>query len=405
MSRSKGSITPRLAEEMIRSRMQCMPIESLPLGQCVGGTLRESIAAERDQPPFDRVAMDGIAGDSDTWRRGQRRLMLQGVQAAGAPQVRLASKDHAIEVMTGAVLPAGCDCVVPVEQIDIEDGCVTIKSSAALTPFHNVHRRGSDGRQGSLLLVSGTRLRAPEIAIAASAGKAHVCVSRQPAVVVVSTGDELIEPGEPIADFQVRRSNAYAIAATLRDRGFARVSDDHIRDDESSLVERFALHLRAHDVLVLNGGMSMGRFDLVPQALRQAGVEQVFHRVAQRPGMPMWFGVGPTGQAVFGLPGNPVAALTCLIRYVIPALAASMGTKGSAPEQLALAAPVTVDRPLAHFLPVSVGHDDSGRPWANPRPTNGSGDFLSLAGTDGFVELPPGPNTYPQGFVATVYRW
>lgn len=382
-----------------------MPIESLPIIQCAGATLRESISAERDQPPFDRVAMDGIAGDSNTWRHGERRLKLQAVQAAGAPQSQLARKDHAIEVMTGAILPLGCDCVVPIEHLDVEDGYVTIRSSADLSPFHNVHRRGSDAQQGALLLGSGVRLRAPEIAVAASAGMARLRVSRQPAVAAVSTGDELIEPGKPIADFQVRRSNAYAIAAALLQRGLARVTEDHIRDDESKLGERLGLYLSTHDVLVLSGGVSMGRFDLVPKVLKQLGVEEVFHRISQRPGAPMWFGVGPTGQAVFGLPGNPVSTLTCLIRYVMPAIAASMRANTSAPERLALASPVTVDSPRAYFLPVSVEQDDSGRPWAHPRPTNGSGDFISLAGTDGFVELPPGPSTWPHGFVATVYRW
>jgi molybdopterin molybdotransferase len=119
----------------------------------------------------------------------------------------------------------------------------------------------------------------------------------------------------------------------------------------------------------------------------------------------MWFGIGPSGQAVFGLPGNPVSTLVCLLRYVIPAIAAMMGTRRVPHERLGLGSPVTFDLPLAYFLPVSVEHDDWGRPWANPRPTNGSGDFLSLAGTDGFVELPPGPNTYPKGFVANIYRW
>jgi len=398
-------ITPRLAEQAIDSRLQCMPIESLPLTQCIGGTLRENIYAERDQPPFDRVAMDGIAGDSETWRHGLRRLKLQGVQAAGTPRLTLARKDQAIEVMTGAVLPAGCDCVVPVEQIDVADGYATLSASAVTIPYHNVHRRGSDGRQGSLLLAAGTRLRAPEIAVAASAGMARVRVSSQPAVIVVSTGDELIEPGEPIADFQVRRSNAYAVAATLRQRGFFRVGDDHVRDDEAKLMERLETHFRTHEVVILSGGVSMGRFDLVPKVLQRLGVERVFHRIAQRPGMPMWFGLGPAGQAAFGLPGNPVSTLVCLIRYVIPAIAAAMGTKPVPPERLALAAPITVNPPLAYFLPVALEYDDWGRPWAHPRPTNGSGDFLSLTGTDGFVELPPGPNTYPKGFVTSVYRW
>jgi molybdopterin molybdotransferase len=398
-------ITPRLAEEAIYSRLTCLPIESLPLTQCVGGTLRENVYAERDHPPFDRVAMDGIAVDSGALKRGLKRFRIQGVQAAGAPPLKLETADDAIEVMTGAMLPSGCDNVIPVEQLEMADGFATLTSNVVTASFHNVHRRGSDSRQGKLLLESGTLLRAPEIAVAASAGMARVRVSSQPAIMVISTGDELIEPGDPIAEFQVRRSNAYAVAATLRKRGFGRVGDDHVIDDEALLRKRLELHLTTHEVLVLSGGVSMGKFDLVPKVLMQLGVQEVFHNIAQRPGKPMWFGVGPHGQAVFGLPGNPVSTLVCLIRYVIPAIAEAMGTKRMAPERLALAAPVSFNPPLAYFLPVTIEHDDWGRPWAHPKPTNGSGDFLSLAGTDGFVELPPGPNTYPKCFVTSVYRW
>jgi molybdopterin molybdotransferase len=398
-------ITPRLAEEAIYSRLTCLPIESLPLTQCVGATLRENIYAERDQPPFDRVAMDGMAVDSEALRRGLKRFRIQGVQAAGAPPLRLGSAEAAIEVMTGAILPPGSDCVIPIEQLEVAEGYVSLSAAVVNSPYHNVDRRGCDSRQGALLLETGTLLRAPEIAVAASAGMARVRVSSQPAVMIVSTGDELIEPGDPIADYQVRRSNAYAVAATLRTRGFGRVGDDHVPDNEALMRERLALHLTTHEVVVLSGGVSMGKFDLVPKVLQQLGVQQVFHKIAQRPGRPMWFGIGPQGQAVFGLPGNPVSTLVCLIRYVIPAIAEAMGTKRALPERLALAAPVTFQHPLTYFLPVAIDHDDWGRPWANPRRPNGSGDFLSLTGTDGFVELPPGPNTYPKGFVTTVFRW
>src|SRR5208282_3523827 len=156
------------------------------------------------------------------------------------------------------------------------------------------------------------------------------------------------------ADFQVRRSNAYAVAATLRKRGFARVGDDHLLDDEAMLHERLGLHLTTHEVLVLSGGVSMGKFDLVPKVLLQLGVQEVFHKIAQRPGKPMWFGIGPQGQAVFGLPGNPVSTLVCLIRYVIPAIAAAMGTKREVPERFALASPVNYETPLTYFLPVTI---------------------------------------------------
>jgi molybdopterin molybdotransferase len=398
-------MTPQLAEEAISSRLTCLPIESLPLTQCVGGTLRENIYAERDLPPFDRVCMDGIAVDSDVLRCGLRRFNIQATQAAGSPALTLTRSENAIEVMTGAILPLATDCVIPVEQYDVADGVASLTSAVVTSSYHNVQRRGADGRVGELLLTTGTLLRAPEIAVAASAGMARVRVSSQPAVMIVSTGDELIEPGEPIAEHQIRRSNAYAVAATLRERGFGRVGDDHVLDDEAMLRERLALHLATHDVVVLSGGISMGKFDLVPKALLQLGVQEVFHSVAQRPGRPMWFGIGPRGQVVFGLPGNPVSTLVCLIRYVIPAIAEAMGARRVLRERLALASPVTFKPPLTYFLPVSIESDDWGRHWANPRPPNGSGDFLSLAGTDGFVELPPGPNTYPKGFVTSMYRW
>jgi molybdopterin molybdotransferase len=294
---------------------------------------------------------------------------------------------------------------VPVEQLTVTDGFAQINAAAPIAAHLNVHRRASDGRQGALLLESGTLLRAPEIAVAASAGMARVRVSHQPAIMVISTGDELIEPGEPITDYQVRRSNAYAVAATLRQRGYGRIGDDHVLDDEVSLRERLALHLTTHEVVILSGGVSMGRYDLVPKVLMHLGVSEVFHKVAQRPGKPMWFGIGPQGQAVFGLPGNPVSTLVCLIRYVLPGIAAAMGSTRDPSERIALAAPVTVQSALTYFLPVAVQIDDWGRAWADPKPTNGSGDFLSLSGTDGFAEIPPGPNTHPKGFVTPVYRW
>jgi molybdopterin molybdotransferase len=398
-------LTPAQAETLIGEQLACLPIESLPLVQCAGAVLRENVYAERDQPPFDRVAMDGIALASTAARGGSRRYRIQGVQAAGDPPQTLGSGDACIEVMTGAVLPAECDAVVPVEQIATRDGTAELGSGVTIEPWQNVHRRGSDSRQGALLLSTGMRLSAPEIAIAASAGMARIRVSAQPAMVVISTGNELIEPGEAILPHQVRRSNVYAVAAALRRHGFNRVADDHLADDADQLRRRLKFHLDTHDVLILSGGVSMGRFDLVPRALEELGVRPIFHKVAQRPGKPLWFGVAGSGAAIFALPGNPVSTLVCLARYVFPALYAAMGENARSVERIALGGPVKVDPALAFFLPVRTELDDWGRPWAMPRPTNGSGDFTSLAGTDGFVELPPGPNTYPKGFVTRLYRW
>jgi molybdopterin molybdotransferase len=398
-------LTPAEADKLIGQHLACLPIESLPLAQCAGAVLRENVYAERDQPPFDRVAMDGIAIDSATVRAGTRKLRIQAMQAAGDPPLTLESRNACIEVMTGAMLPAGCDAVIPVEQIEVVEGEARIAPSVNADSWHNVHRRGSDKRQGSLLLSAGARLSAPEVAIAASAGMARVRVSLHPAVVVISTGNELVEPGDPILPHQVRRSNAYGVVAALHRHGFQRVADDHVLDDTAALRSRLKFHLDTHDVLILSGGVSMGRLDLVPQVLEELGVRMIFHKVEQRPGKPLWFGLAHSGPAVFALPGNPVSTLVCLARYVIPALFSAMGQNAVAPERIALADAVEVNPRLAYFLPVQIDIDEWGRSWAVPRPTNGSGDFTALAGTDGFVELPPGPNTYPKGFVTKLFRW
>lgn len=397
-------LTPAQAEEQIASHLPCLPIESLPVSQCAGAILRENVYAERDQPPFDRVAMDGIAVASASLAT-TRTLHMQGTQAAGDPPLTLASPLHCIEIMTGAMLPAGCDAVVPVERINIANGKATIEAGLAVTPGVNIFQRGSDLKQGTLILATGQRLEAPQVAAAAGSGMARLRVSQQPAFMVVSTGNELIEPGEPIEAWQVRRSNAYGVVAALRRHGFARVADDHLPDDADALQERLKQHLQSYNVLVLSGGVSMGRFDLVPAALAACGVQQVFHKVAQRPGKPFWFGVTPNGGAVFALPGNPVSTLVCLARYVIPAIDHAMGLAEQPSVRIALGEAVTFTTALTGFLPVATETDEWARPWAHPVPHNGSGDFSALAGTCGFVELPPGPNTYPKGFVTKLYRW
>jgi molybdopterin molybdotransferase len=397
--------TPQQAEAAIDSKLVALPAETRALEECIGQTLREDVYAERDNPPFDRVCMDGIAVDSDAIGQGVRRFRLQATQAAGVPALALASREHAVEVMTGAVMPGGTDCVIPLEEYDLADGVITLKAKAGGPRYRNVQRRGEDSARDVPMLKAGTRLGAAEIAVVASAGLALVAVSRQPSVMVISTGDELIEPGRPIAEHQVRRSNAYAAVAALREHGLEKVSDDHLRDDERELTERLSAHLAAHDALILSGGISKGKFDLVPKVLKSLGVTEVFHEVAQRPGRPMWFGVSAQGRPVFGLPGNPVATLVCLTRYVVPALGALMSAPRAPPEPIALAEPVKFGRSMSSFLPVAVSHDERGQVRAVPRFPNGPGDFLALAGTQGFVELPPREEEFPAGYVANLYRW
>lgn len=396
-------LTPAEADAAIAAVLGQVPEQELPLAQCAGRVLRREVRAERDAPPFDRVAMDGIAVAASAGTR--RSFRIAGVQAAGSPPLTLHSTDECIEVMTGAMLPAGCDTVVPVERIRVANGSATFEDGYAPLAGQHVHRRASDARAGDLLLTPGTPLGAPEIAIAASAGLPRLAVSRLPRIAVISTGDELVEPGLPVLDHQIRRSNSHGLAAALALAGYPPGTDLHLPDDAAELQRSLARELDRHDVLVLSGGVSAGRFDHVPAALAAQGVQQVFHQVAQRPGRPLWFGIRAPGKLVFALPGNPVSVLVCLARYVIPALAAQSGARPVAERTAALARPFEFKAPLTCFLPVTLRYDRDGRTLAEPRPTGGSGDFISLAGTDGFVELPPGPAVHPMGLVVPFHHW
>lgn len=193
-------LTPAEAAALIGQHLPTLPIESLPVGLCAGAVLRENVYAERDQPPFDRVSMDGIALDASAVKAGRRRFRIAGLQAAGDPPGRLPATDCCLEAMTGAVLPSGCDAVVPVERITVVDGHATLEDGLVVEAGQNVHHRGSDQKQGALLLEAGMQLQSPDVAVAAGAGMPRLRVSQQPAVMVISTGNELIEPGEPIAE-------------------------------------------------------------------------------------------------------------------------------------------------------------------------------------------------------------
>jgi molybdopterin molybdotransferase len=396
---------PAEATATILARLPTLPVETRPLAALAGAVLAQDVHAERDQPPFDRVTMDGIAFASARHAQGARRFRVAGTQAAGRPPLDLPDGDACIEVMTGAIIPTGCDCVVPVEKLALGDGEVELPAELAIEPGMNIHTRGLDARAGARLLGEGTRLGAPELAVLASAGLPHARVRAEPRIMIVTTGDELVDPGLPVEPWQVRRSNGHAMRAALAMRALGRTAEDHLPDNPVQMRERLALHLDTHDVLVLTGGVSMGRFDRVPAVLRELGVTQFVHRIAQRPGLPMWFGVASRGQAVFGLPGNPVSALVCLLRYVVPGILAAGGAAASAPEEIRLGAEFQVRPPLTFFLPVRLEARPGQGSIALPNPTHGSGDFVSLLGTQGFVELPPGPAVYPAGHVAPLYRW
>lgn len=396
-------ISPDAAAAAIQAHAPALATEVRPLDALSGAVLREPIYSTRDQPPFDRVTMDGIAFAYSAYAEGQRQFRIAATQAAGAPPRSLEDASACIEVMTGAITPTGCDCVVPVEKLVIRDGYAELAETAAPAPGANIHRRGVDCEQGRLLLSPGLRLGPTEIAVIASTGAATACVSRTPQIAVISTGDELVEPGVPAQAWQIHRSNAFAVLSALTRRGYAKVTQHHLPDDLASLRAELRTFIERNDVLILSGGVSMGRFDFVPQVLEELGITNVFHKIAQRPGKPMWFGIGAGGKNVYALPGNPVSTLVCLARYVYAGLAHAQGAPNTR-QLVRLAADFEVKPALTYFLPVSIEHE-AGTARAQPRPTQGSGDFTSLLGTDGFVELPPGPAIIARDTLVPFFAW
>ena len=393
------------AEALILERVPRLGSRREPLADCVDRVLAEDVTAERDQPPFDRVTMDGIAIAGRDWAAGIRAFEIVGTQAAGAPPLALGAPARCAEVMTGAMLPRGADTVIPVERLTREGRMATVDARASVTARQYVHPRGSDQRAGAVVLAAGTRIGPPEVAVLASAGRATVAVAELPRVAVVSTGDELVDVDEPLAEYQIRSSNDRAIEASLTRAKLARVVRSRLRDETAALRTALARLDDEADVLVLSGGVSMGQFDLVPGVLAELGARLVFHRVRQRPGKPIWFGTSARGKPIFALPGNPVSTLVCATRYVLPALRAAAGLAAPAPELVALAAPGEAFAELTHFLPVRLAWSAAGGALATPCPTNTSGDFGALAGTDGFVELPPRRAEYPAGTVVRLFRW
>jgi molybdopterin molybdotransferase len=349
--------------------------------------------------------MDGIAVRFDALVGGTRQFIIQGTQHAGDPVQTLTDNENCIEIMTGAVLPQKCDCVIPVERIALEGSTATVEEGYRTERHRFVHAQGSDHRQGQEILRAGTRISPMDIAIIASCGLESVLVGQQPVVRVISTGNELIAPGNPVAAHQIRLSNGPALVAMLAQQGFADTTHDHLVDEPALLRQRIADHLQAADVLILSGGVSMGKADFVPQVLADLDVKLVFHKISQRPGKPMWFGIGPEKQVVFALPGNPVSALVCCRQYVLPALLQATG-RDSAPQETAiLNEAVSFNPPLTCFLPVRTGNLADGKIGATPVPTNTSGDFAALSGTDGYVELARDRSDFPVGTVVPLHRW
>jgi molybdopterin molybdotransferase len=311
------------ALELVLARVRPLAAETVPIAAAAGRVLASDALAVVDLPPFDSSAMDGFAvRAADT----PGRLRIVGHSAAGRPESKAIAAGEAIAISTGAVIPAGADAVVPVERTVASEGAVAVEAVAS---GDNRRERGGDVRAGAVVLRAGTRLGAAQVGALAAVGSAEVRCGARPRVAVLATGTELRSPGEELEPGEIYESNTLTLRAQLESAGAEVTVLQAVTDDEPATRAALDAGLQA-DVLVTSGGVSVGDHDLVRAVLADLGAEEVFWRVAVRPGKPVAFAtLGAT--LAFGLPGNPVSALVGFELFVRPAILALQGAAGPGP--------------------------------------------------------------------------
>ncbi len=374
----------REALDLVLKHAPRLDAELCRLENASGRVLRQEIRADRAFPPFDRVMMDGYALRSADLLVG-RVFHVSGQAPAGKETTVLPETSAScLEVMTGAPLPLGADCIVPVEETSKSAANeITIAFGFEHAAGRFIHPAGSDASEGEVLVLPGILLGSRQIGVAASCGVAMVDVSKLPRITIIPTGDELVAVDEIPAPHQIRQSNGHAIRCALQCAGFPSVKADTLCDD--ACAENLRVHLESSDWLIITGAISKGSRDFIPAMLVSLGCTRLFHGVAQRPGKPAGCWLGPAGQIIMALPGNPVSAITGLHAFVLPALAVASGLP--LPKQrLVIPAEPLIGLPgMTHHLPVTLGTDGK----VHAAPTGNSGDFIGLLKSDGFVTLPP----------------
>jgi molybdopterin molybdotransferase len=388
------------ALQTVLNSFQDFGVEEIPFIKSVGRILKEEIVADRDFPPFNRVSMDGIAIDFQQFKNGQRAFTVEGIQAAGSEQISLQDAESCIEVMTGAVLPNNANTVIRYEDITIENGVATINTNA-INDGQNIHNKAKDGKFDDILIYQNTKISAAEIGVLATVGKSFVKVARQPKVMIVSTGDELVGVDEIPLEHQIRRSNVFTLVSLL-ERLNIPSETAHITDDKSILKSKIEGYLQEYDVLLFSGAVSKGKYDFLPEVFEELDVEKLFHKVAQRPGKPFFYGQTNTC-SVFGFPGNPISTFVNCLAYFYPWYYKSVGIETNQ-ETAILGEDVSFKPSLTYFLQVKL-ESENGKLVAFPITGNGSGDLASLVNTDAFIQLPSDKIEFKKGEAFPVIKY
>jgi molybdopterin molybdotransferase len=382
------------AASLVLERTPVLRAEQIPLIDCYGRVLAQNVVAPAPLPAFPSSAVDGFAVRA---LDGGRSLRVAGESAAGRPSERDLEPGTAIRILTGGVLPAGADCVVMLEDVNLDGDAVTVPGG--LKPGQNFHAPGADLRAGERVLPAGSSLGPAEIGLAAALGLAELPVGRRPRVALMSTGDELVEVGARPGRGQIPDSNRWALLAALREAG-AEVRLLGIGPDEPEALRRLVSGaLPEADVLVTSGGVSVGTHDLVKPLLESLGDVHV-GRVKLKPGKPFTFATLPDGKLAFGLPGFPVSSLVTFEVFVRPALRKMQGhaqlNRPTLPVRLGYDARATVDR--TEYQRVTLKRD--GRDLvAVSTGSQSSSRLMSLAGAHALVRIPPGDQGLNEGTI------
>jgi molybdopterin molybdotransferase len=377
-------------------------IEHVSLSASLDRVLAEPVVADRDQPPFPRATRDGFAGRAAEWAEGA--LQAAGMVRAGEAWTHgPIAKGTCIEIMTGAPVPEDADCVVMVEHVRRDGDAVELLRTRTIAAGENIVPQGAEAEAGSELLSVGARMHAAGIAVAAGSGAATVKVWKRPRVAILATGDELVALDAQPGPWQIRNSNSYSLAAQVSSLGGEPILYPPVPDDAEALRAAIAEASGQSDLLLLSGGVSMGRFDLVEPALEQCGGSFRFTGVRMQPGKPLVFGTMRQGTLpFFGLPGNPVSTMVCFSLFVAPVLAALAGESGYVlPWALARCAAAVAGKPgLQRFLPAKLkrGIEETA---VQPISWQGSGDAAAAARADCFIVIPEDTSLHA-GEVVTV---
>ena len=377
--------------------------EVVPLGGAQGRVLAEDVAADRDYPPFHRSVRDGYAVRSVDVTSLPVDLHPRGEIRAGEHYTGVVGRGECVSIMTGAPLPAGADAVIMVEYTEAQGGKIRIQR--AVSSGENVVQQGSEVLKGARVLSRGGRLGAAELGLLATVGKSQVPVYVQPGVAILPTGDEVVPVEQPPEWFQIRNSNAIALAAQVAAAGGIPRCLEIAPDAPESLRRLIEEGLKC-DLLLLSGGVSAGKYDFVEQVLADLGAEFFFQSVALRPGKPLVFG-RVAGKFFFGLPGNPVSTFVTFALFARPALAVLQGADFRQPCFLRarLGKPLQERTGLTVFLPTRLDRS-SGESVAFPLDWKGSGDLVGLAAADGFIVMHPDQTTLLAGdWVDVMPKW